>query len=118
MLDNCEHLLDAAADLVETILAAHDDDHVLATSREGLRVDGEQVWPVPSLGTDEGTARPRWSSSSNVPARSTPRSSCGDPAATEAVIEICRRLDGIALGDRARSGTDGVDEARRTYGTA
>ena len=49
VLDNCEHVLDAAADLVETILARTATVKVIATSREGLRVGAEQLWPVPSL---------------------------------------------------------------------
>lgn len=43
VLDNCEHLLDAAADLAERIVEACPHVRVLATSREGLAVDGEQV---------------------------------------------------------------------------
>ena len=54
VLDNCEHVLDAAADLVEAILAASTTVSVIATSREGLRVGGEHLWPVPSLDVSEG----------------------------------------------------------------
>jgi predicted ATPase len=43
VLDNCEHLLDAVAGLVETILARCPNVGVLATSRETLGVGGEQV---------------------------------------------------------------------------
>ena len=49
VFDNCEHVLDAAADLIEAILAQSATVRVLATSREGLGVADEQVWPVPSL---------------------------------------------------------------------
>ena len=56
VLDNCEHVLDAAADLVETILARTATVKVLATSREGLRVRAEQLWPVPSLDVDAGVS--------------------------------------------------------------
>jgi predicted ATPase/DNA-binding XRE family transcriptional regulator len=49
MLDNCEHLLDACADLVEALLRACPDLRVLATSRERLRLAGEVAWRVPSL---------------------------------------------------------------------
>jgi predicted ATPase len=52
VLDNCEHVLDAAAELVETIVARSATVKVMATSREGLRVEAEQLWAVPS-------ARPR-----------------------------------------------------------
>ena len=49
VFDNCEHVLDAAADLVELIVAQSATVKILATSREGLGVADEQVWPVPSL---------------------------------------------------------------------
>ena len=56
VLDNCEHVLDAAADLVETILTRTTTVKVIATSREGLRVGAEQLWPVPSLDVAAGAA--------------------------------------------------------------
>ena len=49
VLDNCEHVLDAAARLAQRIVAQCPGVVVLATSREPLGVDGEQVWPVPPL---------------------------------------------------------------------
>src|SRR3954447_1095226 len=49
VLDNCEHVLGAAGDLVETILTRTVTVNVMATSREGLRLLAEQLWPVPSL---------------------------------------------------------------------
>ena len=49
VFDNCEHVLDAAADTIEAILARSATVKILATSREGLRVADEQLWPVPSL---------------------------------------------------------------------
>ena len=49
VFDNCEHLLDAVADLVQAILATSATPRILATSREGLGVADEQLWPVPSL---------------------------------------------------------------------
>jgi hypothetical protein len=54
VLDNCEHVLDAAAELVETILAHTTSLRVMATSREGLRVAVEHLWPVPSLDVAAG----------------------------------------------------------------
>jgi class 3 adenylate cyclase len=54
VFDNCEHVLDASADLVEAILAQSATVKVLATSREGLGVANEQVWPVSSLDVDAG----------------------------------------------------------------
>ncbi|MSO80016.1 MAG: adenylate/guanylate cyclase domain-containing protein, partial [Acidimicrobiia bacterium] len=49
VLDNCEHVLDAAADLVDAVLESSADVHVLVTSREPLGLDGEQVRRVQSL---------------------------------------------------------------------
>ncbi|WP_163510612.1 helix-turn-helix transcriptional regulator [Fodinicola acaciae] len=52
-LDTCEHLLDAAAALAETVLRGCPEVSVLATSREPLGVPGETVWRTPSLKEDE-----------------------------------------------------------------
>ena len=49
LVDNCEHVLDAAAELVATILRHSSSVAVLATSRQPLDVDGERVWPVHPL---------------------------------------------------------------------
>ena len=54
VFDNCEHVRDAAADLIEVILAASTTVTILATSREALGVADEQLWPVPSLDVDAG----------------------------------------------------------------
>ena len=48
-LDNCEHLLGACAELVDALLRACPRLRVLATSREGLGIGGERIYPVPSL---------------------------------------------------------------------
>src|SRR5262249_51555700 len=49
VLDNCEHLILACAQLVETLLHACPHLRMLATSREALRIPGEAVWLVPPL---------------------------------------------------------------------
>jgi predicted ATPase len=89
VFDNCEHVLDAVADLVEAILAQSASVTILATSREGVGVADEQLWPVPSLDVDAALdlfiARAR---------RVAPAFSVDDASA---VAEICRRLDGIPL---------------------
>ena len=54
VFDNCEHVLDAAADLIDTIIGHSSTVRVLATSREGLGVADEQLWPVPALDVDTG----------------------------------------------------------------
>ena len=95
VFDNCEHVLDAAADLIEAILAQSATVKILATSREGVRVADEQLWPVPSLdvlsGVDSAAAILFMQRAQSV----APRFSMTDEA--DAVVEICRRLDGIPL---------------------
>jgi predicted ATPase/class 3 adenylate cyclase len=97
VFDNCEHVVDSVADLVETILAASATVTILATSREGLGVSDEQLWRVPSLDVDSGTE----SAAVNLfldRARSVVSDlSLAQPGEADAVVEICRRLDGIPL---------------------
>ena len=54
VFDNCEHVLDAAADLIEAILAQSATVTILTTTREGLAVADEQLWPVTSLDVGAG----------------------------------------------------------------
>ena len=49
ILDNCEHLVEACADLADALLRACPRLEILATSREPLRISGESSWQVPSL---------------------------------------------------------------------
>ena len=56
VLDNCEHLVDAAARLTKDLLYASPGLRVLATSREPLGISGEIVWPVPTLSLPEPEA--------------------------------------------------------------
>jgi predicted ATPase len=91
VFDNCEHILDAAAELIEAILGRSDTVRILATSREGLRVADEQLWPVPSLDIDSSAAELFTERAQAV----VPGISLTE--ANDAVVEICRRLDGIPL---------------------
>jgi predicted ATPase len=97
VFDNCEHVVDSVADLVEAILAASTAVTILATSREGLGVREEQLWRVPSLDVDSGTE----STAVNLfieRARSVVSDfSLTQPGETDAAVEICRRLEGIPL---------------------
>src|SRR6202021_1507224 len=54
VFDNCEHLLNAADDLIEAILAQSAPVRVVATSREGLGIADERLWPGPSLDVGAG----------------------------------------------------------------
>jgi predicted ATPase/DNA-binding CsgD family transcriptional regulator len=105
VLDNCEHLLDECATLVARLLTAAAGVRVLATSRQVLRVEGEQILPVPPLALpDVATARhePDLSRYDAV-ALFVDRASAVLPGfrMTErnrnAVARICQRLDGIPL---------------------
>jgi predicted ATPase/class 3 adenylate cyclase len=92
VLDNCEHLLEASAELMVALLGACKGLTILATSREPIGVAGEVTWRVPSLSlSDEAvelfTDRARRAASDFRLSE--------DNATT--VGEICRRLDGVPL---------------------
>jgi predicted ATPase/class 3 adenylate cyclase len=102
VLDNCEHLLDIAADLTEAILRGGERVRVLATSREGLGIDGEQLRPIRSLPVPEvlTAAAVLSTDATTLFAERAAAVSPGfhvDEANAAAVVEICRRLDGIPL---------------------
>ena len=97
VLDNCEHVLAAAADLVDTILSGTTTVRVLATSREGLPLPAEQVWPVPPLDAQAGSGAPAVELFVQRAQAVNPSFSLDDPDEAAAVTTICQRLDGIAL---------------------
>ena len=96
VFDNCEHVLDAAADMIEAILARSATVKILATSREGLRVADEQLWPVPSLDVLAGVDSAAVTLFLQRAAAVAPGISLAG-AEAGAVVEICGRLDGIPL---------------------
>lgn len=92
VLDNCEHLLDASATLVTSLLGSAQGLTVLATSREPLGVPGEAMWQVPSLSlTDDAIEL----FADRARLAKTDFTVTGDNAST--VAEICHRLDGMPL---------------------
>jgi predicted ATPase/class 3 adenylate cyclase len=97
VIDNCEHVRDAAADLVEAILAHSATVKILATSREGLGVADEQLWLVPSLDVGAGTDSAAVTLFVERAHSVASRFSVATPDEAAAVVEICRRLDGIPL---------------------
>jgi predicted ATPase len=97
VVDNCEHLLNAAGDLVEAILAHSATVTVLATSREGLGLADEQLWPVPSLDVGAGVDSAAVALFVERAQHVSPRFTVGEDGEAGAVVEICRRLDGIPL---------------------
>ncbi|MEU9448054.1 BTAD domain-containing putative transcriptional regulator [Streptomyces sp. NPDC048277] len=93
VLDNCEHVVDAAADLAARLLERCPDLTILATSREPLGVPGELLRPVEPLPEPKalrlladrgGAARPGFTVDA-------------DEETAAACAEICRRLDGLPL---------------------
>jgi len=97
VLDNCEHVLRAAADVAEALVARADTVQVLATSRENLRVAAEQVWQVPPLDVTGGAASPAVDLFVQRARSVCPDFELDDPADAAAVTEICESLDGLAL---------------------
>jgi predicted ATPase len=97
VFDNCEHVLDAAAGLVEAILATSATVTILATSREGLRLADEQLWPVPSLDVGAGVDSAAVYLFIERAQAVSPGFSVANADEAAAVVEICRRLDGIPL---------------------
>ena len=93
VLDNCEHVLDAAADLTTAVLDRCPGVVVLATSREPLDLDGEQVVPVRPLDPATDAVSLFAERARGVD----PEFDVDDGAVAAAVQEICRRLDGVPL---------------------
>jgi predicted ATPase/DNA-binding CsgD family transcriptional regulator len=105
VVDNCEHLLPAAAQVVAEIMKAAPGVRVLATSREPLSVPGEQVIPVPPLelpspGADEPLARLSHNEAVMLFSQRAAAASGTFELTTAnqaAVVDLCRRLDGLPL---------------------
>ena len=100
VLDNCEHLLAPCADVADALAGRCPDVVVVATSREPLGVEGEQVFRVPSLGLPAGDADAIGSEAVRLFVERATAADAGfavTPAVTPTVVEICRRLDGIPL---------------------
>src|SRR3712207_2684547 len=121
ILDNCEHLLEASARLVDKVLDSCPRVRILATSREALGVEGEVRWPVPSLCVPEPRRAP---SSEELESYESVRlflerakgrdpSFSLSPHNVVAVAEICRKLEGMPLAIEladARVGTLSVEQ--------
>ncbi len=91
VLDNCEHVIDGAADLARAVAEGCPNVRVLATSREGLGLPDEQLIAVAPL-------EPEGSGVELFNERASAVSQTFDPSASRnEVQEICRRLDGIPL---------------------
>ena len=117
VLDNCEHLVDACATLVDTLLRSCPKLKILASSRESLGIAGETVFRVPSLAVPELREAPDSTGAPPAAGLSSPAALARYPAVRlfveraqtalpgfeltstngPAVAQICRRLDGIPL---------------------
>ena len=105
VLDNCEHLIAACADLADALRRSCPLMTIIATSREGLNVPGEALMPVPSLRLPDGDKLPpldelrEYEAISLFVARCAafqPAFSLTEENAAD-VVRICRRLDGVPL---------------------
>ena len=127
LVDNCEHVVDAAAEVVDSLLDACEMPTILATSRIALDLPGEAVVPLGPLELPPHGAL-------DAPAvrlfLERARDAGAEVAATEQVAELCRRLDGVPLAielaaarmramtateilDRLGAGLDVLDRRRR-----
>lgn len=105
VLDSCEHVIDGAAGLAAEIFRAAPRGHILATSREALRVEGEQVHHLAPLDCPPDDPGLTAAAAGEFPAARLfleRAAASGAPLAlsdADAVLvaEICRRLDGVAL---------------------
>jgi predicted ATPase len=88
VVDNCEHVIDDAAELAQLVTARCPQVRVLSTSREPLALHGERVFPIGSLAMPSPASEPSaWSSSASVrlflPRRDGARLGDGHPASIE-----------------------------------
>jgi non-specific serine/threonine protein kinase len=103
VLDNCEHLLGEVAELADALLAAGDGVRIVATSREGLGVEGERLFAVRSMSVAADARDPVALEQSDSVRLFVDRAQAArqdfslGPDNAVSVAEICRRLDGIPL---------------------
>ena len=105
IVDNCEHVVDAAADVVRTLLEASPRSRVIATTREPLRIPGEATYRVPSLAMADPDDEPSFAELARTEAVKLFVDRAMQVASTftlhegnaAVVADICRRLDGIPL---------------------
>jgi predicted ATPase len=104
LLDNCEHVIDAAAVLVEALLRASAEVQVIATGREALKAEGEWVYRVPPLAVPDVNAGDAGGLLHygavrlfGVRSRASGADASGYRQSAATIAAICRRLDGIPL---------------------
>jgi len=119
VLDNCEHVVEAAAQIADLLLRANPAMHVIATSRELLRTEGEWAYRVPPLAfplenSSDGEDQQRYGAVRlfNDRVRSAATSFSPDVRTAASIAVICRRLEGIPLAIElaaARAATLGIE---------
>jgi non-specific serine/threonine protein kinase len=103
VLDNCEHLISAAADLAEVVLRLAPNAVILATSRETLRIRGERVYRVPPLDVPRPDSEAAEILGNSAVQLFISRSETSQAASLRQgqnlrlIARICRRLDGLPL---------------------
>jgi predicted ATPase/DNA-binding SARP family transcriptional activator len=103
VIDNCEHVVDAAAALVAEVLGQSPGVRIIATSREPLGIDGETLYPLTPLALPLDGALPADVATSAAVrllldrARSVGADLCLDEETAADVVEVVRRLDGLPL---------------------
>jgi predicted ATPase/DNA-binding winged helix-turn-helix (wHTH) protein len=122
ILDTCEHVIDAAAELAARIFAAAPQAHILATSREPLHVEGEHVCKLVPLGCPPDDPEITMAVAERFPAiqlfmeRAAASGAHPDLDDTDAVVvaHICRKLDGIPLAIELAAGRVASHGLRKT----
>ncbi len=103
LFDNCEHLIAASAELADLILTRCPGVRILATSREALGISGEELFAVPPLGMPAADASVEEALAFDAVRLFADRAGSlhggfvVDDSNVAAVVEICRRLDGLPL---------------------
>ena len=119
VLDTCEHVVGAVAAMAEEVLRAGAAAHVIATSREPLRAEGEWIYPVLPLAVPAEDARDEDLQQYGAVrlfverARAVEPHFAPDPRDSATIAAICRRLDGIPLAIElaaARTAALGVEQ--------
>jgi len=120
VMDTCEHVIAAAAAMAEAVLRTSSAVHIIATSREPLRVEGEWVYPVPPLAVPAENAADQDDPMDYGAVRLfVERTRAAEPhfapdrRGATMIAAICRRLDGIPLGIElaaARAAALGIGE--------
>lgn len=122
LIDNCEHVVEAVAELADQLLARLPELRILATSREPLAINGESLFHLGPLDVPTGSPEPAEAMAAAAVRLFVDRAAgvrqdfALDESSLDAVLEICRRLDGMPLAlelAAAKLRSMGVDQIAR-----